>query len=668
MKIGMKKKKSIALFLLLALVLGSVVTAFADENWSEAYYRAVDLTGELSDAQRNSLDADCIEFMKTYHLDCSLLAVPTKRYADSSMEELARGMFTENDFGYGEGKDGFSVVYDAETGAAVILCMGAAQGVIEEPYLDFIIQTVPKYQEEYGTYGPLYASLRMLSKKMEQITEEEAQQTEEASREIEESLTEDVEEAAEEAEETTVSETEEKQEAVTEAAETTNSVEEEQPALNAEPNLYDILTGYELYAYIEKNPDADITRGETDYVTQADESRSRVIDGADLLTDEEEAALEKRLAEIRKEIQRDLVVLTDVSCYGHERSVYAADFYDYNGYGCGTMYEGAVLLICMDPSDRGFWTACTGRKTRGAYTEYYANQVDDMLYDYAKASRFNEGITDWAENMRRLLLYGQPFSYDWMNGPLPDSFSDPEAPRVVDDGHLLTSEEIETLKKKARELSDVHDVDVVIHTAYNTADLSMEEYAERFYKALGYGKGDNHSGVLITVKKRSGYSATVDVACFGDAVKYQTGVGMDRMRSRTETRISDDGAATGLSFCLDLLDSQIRKGRVPRSAASWAFSIVCELILGLIVGGILRSGAKKRMDTPKVEENAMAYLVKGSLSIQKLHDSFINSSVSRTRKPRETSSSGGSSSYKSSYKSSYSGSSGRSHSGSGRSF
>ena len=231
-----------------------------------------------------------------------------------------------------------------------------------------------------------------------------------------------------------------------------------------------------------------------------------------------------------------------------------------------------------------------------------------------------------------------------------------------------TAEEIETLKKKARELSDVHGVDVVIHTAYNTADLSMEEYAERFYKALGYGKGDNHSGVLITVKKRSGYSATVDVACFGDAVKYQTGVGMDRMRSRTETRISDDGAATGLSFCLDLLDSQIRKGRVPRSAASWAFSIVCELILGLIVGGILRSGAKKRMDTPKVEENAMAYLVKGSLSIQKLHDSFINSSVSRTRKATESSSSGSSSSSRSSYKSSYSGSSGRSHSGSGRSF
>ena len=36
------------------------VPAHGEDLWSEDYYRASDTTGELSEAQRDSLDEDCI--------------------------------------------------------------------------------------------------------------------------------------------------------------------------------------------------------------------------------------------------------------------------------------------------------------------------------------------------------------------------------------------------------------------------------------------------------------------------------------------------------------------------------------------------------------------------------------------------------------------------------
>ena len=51
------------LFLLLSLA------AFADDPWTEEYYRVIDYTDTLSDAQVESLDGDCMEMLRTYQLD-----------------------------------------------------------------------------------------------------------------------------------------------------------------------------------------------------------------------------------------------------------------------------------------------------------------------------------------------------------------------------------------------------------------------------------------------------------------------------------------------------------------------------------------------------------------------------------------------------------------------
>ncbi|MBO4336700.1 MAG: TPM domain-containing protein [Lachnospiraceae bacterium] len=676
----MKYKLAAFLAVMTAFVLCLRTGAYADENWSEQYYRAVDLTGELTSAQQNALDTQCIDFMKTYSLDLCLLCTTTERYDDISLEELAKGFFEENNFGYGEGKDGFAIVYDGEIQIGTIVAFGKAEGVIEQEYFDFVLRTISTYQEDYGTFGPLYAGARMMSNKMEDITgipvinsaADEAKSGDET--EDGDAADEATDENAEKTAQETLTAEEEKQigEDIDEQMPDDNGfdtaddgqVQSSVSAYSEKP-----IVGRELYDLIDSGVNADDMRGETDPATRADESKDRVVDYADLFTDEEEEILRSRLYEIRKEIKTDLVIYTDEYSYGKEHAIYNADFYDYNGYGCGGDFQGACLFICMDPDDRGFWTGCTGNAVRNAYTEVYANQVDDMLYHFATQQRFYEGVSDWVENMRRLLLNGEPFAYDWAVADLPDAYFDSDAPRVVDDGNLLTPEELETAIRKARNLAEIAGVDIVIHTAYNTLDRSNDWYADQFYYGNGYGVGDDHSGILLTIIQKPGYSGNATVKCYGSADKYNRGKGISRLEWRTVMALGPDSMSDSLDLYFSLLEHQVRKGRVPRSGLSWFLSIVLELIVGLIIGGILHGKAKKKMETPAVQTNAVPYLVKDSLSVTNPRDTYINSTKIHKKKQTEsTRSSGSSYSGRSSYSSSYSGSSGRSHSGSGRRF
>ena len=74
----------------------------------------------------------------------------------------------------------------------------------------------------------------------------------------------------------------------------------------------------------------------------------RLVDGADLLDDSEEAGLQEKLDEISERQQFDVAVVTTDTLEGKTPQAYADDFYDYNGYGMGADKDGILLLISME--------------------------------------------------------------------------------------------------------------------------------------------------------------------------------------------------------------------------------------------------------------------------------------------------------------------------------
>lgn len=405
-----------------------------------------------------------------------------------------------------------------------------------------------------------------------------------------------------------------------------------------------------------------------------DEKAPRVIDIADIFSGEEEQQMEARLAEIRASLGKDIVVLADVSTYGLSRSVYAADFYDFNGYGIGPDREGVCLMICMEPGNRGWWCCCTGPVTRGLYDETTANQIDDMLYVYMKAGDYGAGVADWIENIRRLYTTGSPYSEEWavIDEASFERFHDPDAPRIVDDAKILSDSEIERLTQKAAELSDRYGVDVVIHTARSQGVLDRDTYSRKYYLTHGYGFSDEYDGIQLTIFKRPGYTGGVNVYASGKGLKKLSEVNKNRLEDRCDSLISGGEYYEGASQWLDQAGHMLRTGRAPRSSASWRFTTILEMLAGLIFGSVSLGKAKARMATPQTKENANSYIVQKSIRIRNVANRLLDSRVSEVYSPikRESSDSGDHSSGggSSTFHSSYSGSSGSSHSGSGRDF
>jgi hypothetical protein len=109
----------------------------------------------------------------------------------------------------------------------------------------------------------------------------------------------------------------------------------------------------------------------------------RVVDNADVLTDEEEVNLSQKLDEISERQKIDVVILTvKDETDKNNIKMYAADYYDYNGYGFGENADGIILV--MDYGTRAWGIVTTGKGMNiftDAGQEYMTNKFMHYLSD-----------------------------------------------------------------------------------------------------------------------------------------------------------------------------------------------------------------------------------------------------------------------------------------------
>lgn len=407
-----------------------------------------------------------------------------------------------------------------------------------------------------------------------------------------------------------------------------------------------------------------------------DDTAPRVADAAGIFSAEAELRMETRLKEIRSETGKDIVVYTDNSAYGKGQDILAADFFDFNGYGCGDEFEGVCLFICMDPEDRGWWVSCSGPETMKLYTEQYANEMDDVLYSYMASGEYEKGVADWIENFRMLYVKGMPFAPEWYPGPdtAPAAGHDSNAPRVRDYTGTLTDEQLRSLTDAAKKISDKYGKDVVICLAQDTGGLRADEYAKLYYEYCGYGFGENSDGIVLTMFRRADYGDYAKIYASGSGAKRLSSVNAGRMLDAAESSAYSGDYYEGMNHWLDQLSHMERTGRVPRSLFYWIMTLFGSAAAGTAFGGISLSGAKSRMAVPKPQADADMYLVTAALMVSSAGERLIDVDTSRryiAPAPKNTggsSPSSSSSSGSSTYHSSYTGSSGKTHSGSGRKF
>ena len=119
-------------------------------------------------------------------------------------------------------------------------------------------------------------------------------------------------------------------------------------------------------------------------------TKNLLIDEADLLSDDEETALQDKLNEISKRVKCDIVIVTTESLDGKTAQAYADDYYDDNGY----KDDGVLLLIAKKERK---WAMSTSGFGITALTNKKLNIISDKFTPYLSNKQYQKAFTVFAD-------------------------------------------------------------------------------------------------------------------------------------------------------------------------------------------------------------------------------------------------------------------------------
>ncbi len=141
----------------------------------------------------------------------------------------------------------------------------------------------------------------------------------------------------------------------------------------------------------------------------------RVVDDAGLLTESEESALEEKIADIAKEYNFDVVIVTTDSLGGKTAEAFADDYFDYNGYGYGGEYDGILFAVSMGERE---WAISTCGYGLVAFTDYSTDLMGENIVSHLSNGDYYDACLMFVEMSEDALLqaaYGAPYDTNNLN-------------------------------------------------------------------------------------------------------------------------------------------------------------------------------------------------------------------------------------------------------------
>lgn len=136
-------------------------------------------------------------------------------------------------------------------------------------------------------------------------------------------------------------------------------------------------------------------------------AKEYVIDEADLLSSQEEAALERTIASIAQEYDLDIALAFKNSIQGRDVMRYAADYYIIQGFGRGANQDGMLFLLTMEERE---YTTVTHGSAIQAFTDYGLDQIHADITPYLTGG-------EYAQAMERYLVHVENYLRQARTGP-----------------------------------------------------------------------------------------------------------------------------------------------------------------------------------------------------------------------------------------------------------
>lgn len=239
-------------------------------------------------------------------------------------------------------------------------------------------------------------------------------------------------------------------------------------------------------------------------------------------------------------------------------------------------------------------------------------------------------------------------------------------PRLVDDGDIISSEEESELIDKLDKVSDKLNFDIVIYTNNYLDNKTATEFADGYFDYNGFGVGPNRDGILLFLSMSERDYA---ISTSGYGITAFTDYGLSRLENEILPILGDGDYYEAFDKFIDSSEyyvNEARAGRViDRGSQRMGLAEYGIMALVSLVGAAAISfGYVKSLESSHISKkrkyNANTYK-NGVANIIPTRDMFLNRNITRVRRPRESSNSGGGSS-------THTSSSGRTHGGSSGKF
>ena len=240
-----------------------------------------------------------------------------------------------------------------------------------------------------------------------------------------------------------------------------------------------------------------------------------------------------------------------------------------------------------------------------------------------------------------------------------------EKTRVVDMAALLSDSEESSLLFKLDEISERQQFDVVVVTVGSLDGKTPTAYADDFYDYNGYGFGAEYDGVLLLVSMEE---RDWSISTCGYGITALTDAGQEYISENFIPQLSSGDYAGAFNTFADLCDEFVTQaknknpydvGNMPKGPLPLGRNLIIALVSGLLVALVGTGIMKGQLKSVHAKAAAGDYMKKGSLNIRESRDTFLYKHTDRRAKPKESSSSGGSSTHTSSSGRTHGGSSGK---------
>lgn len=218
-----------------------------------------------------------------------------------------------------------------------------------------------------------------------------------------------------------------------------------------------------------------------------------------------------------------------------------------------------------------------------------------------------------------------------------DELLDCEKDYVIDGAGLLTSTEKAELIQTLSSLSAQYNVELAVVTLDSLDGYHIDDYSDRFYDRLNYGFGSYRNGVMLMIEMEDRNVTVMSNGQSGIALSQSA---TEDIRQAVTPALSEGEYAQAFHIfateCAYHLDGNING--FPFDFGKW---ILIALIVGLLIGLIVALILKGQLKSVRKQHRAHAYIRDNSMHLHTANDFYLYRTVSRIRKP--TNSSGGSS-------------------------